>query len=49
MSITVSLELREIYRLLCDECRKKLRQLVQRKISEKLTDQAIGLDSGGEG
>jgi hypothetical protein len=49
MSITVSLELREIYKLLCDECKKKLRELVRRKISEKLADQVIGLEEGGEG
>jgi hypothetical protein len=49
MSITVSLELKEIYKLLCDQCRKKLRELVQKKISEKLADQVMGLEEGGEG
>jgi hypothetical protein len=49
LNITVSLDMKEIYRLLCEECRKKLRELVQRKISEKLADQVIGLEEGGEG
>ena len=48
MSITVSLDLKEIYRLLCEECRKKVKELVQRKISEKLADQVMGLEEGGE-
>lgn len=49
MSITVSLDIREIYRLLCDECKKRVRELIQKKISEKLAEQAIGLEAGGEG
>jgi len=49
MSITINLELREVYRILCDKCKKRLRELVQRKISEKLTDQVIGLEEGAGG
>jgi hypothetical protein len=49
VSITINLELKEIYRLLCDRCKKRVKELVQKKISEKLADQVIGLEEGGEG
>jgi hypothetical protein len=49
VSITVNLDLREIYKLLCDKCKKRVKELVQRKISEKLAEQVIGLEEGGEG
>jgi len=51
MSITINLDLKEIYRILCDRCKKRLKELVQRKISERLADQVIGLEEehGGEG
>jgi transcriptional regulator of met regulon len=44
MSITVNVDLKEIYALLCEKCRRRVRELVQRKISEKLADQVIGLE-----
>jgi hypothetical protein len=39
MSIKVSLDLREIYELLCDDCRRKLRELVARKVGEQVSSQ----------
>jgi len=44
MSITVNVDLKEIYALLCEKCKKKVKELVQQKISEKLADQVIGIE-----
>jgi len=41
MSIKVDLSIKEIYKLLCEECKKKLKELVQRKITEQLADQIL--------
>jgi len=41
MSIKVDLSIKEIYKLLCKECKKKLKELVQRKITEQLADQIL--------
>jgi len=40
--IQVQLNVKEIYAVLCEECREKLRKLVKDKISEQLVDQVIG-------
>ena len=40
--IQVSLTVREIHAILCEECREKLRKLVRDKISNQLVDQVIG-------
>jgi len=40
--IKVQLNVKEIYTVLCEECREKLRKLVKDKISEQLVDQVIG-------
>jgi hypothetical protein len=49
MSITVNIDLKEIYRILCPKCKKQVKALVQQKISEKLVEQVIGIEEGGEG
>jgi hypothetical protein len=41
--IRVSLTLREIYDILCDDCKQKLKRLIRDRISEELVDRAIGL------
>jgi len=38
VSVSVSIDLREIHELLCEECRKKLRKLIAEKVSEKLLE-----------
>ena len=41
MSIKVDLSIKEIYKMLCPECKKKLKELVQKKITEQLADQIL--------
>ena len=38
MSVSVSIDLREIYELLCEECRKKLKKLIAEKVSEHILE-----------
>lgn len=39
--IQVQLSVREIYKVLCEECREKLRELIKDRISEQMVDQII--------
>ena len=38
MSVTISIDLTEIYELLCEECRKKLKKMIAEKVSERLLE-----------
>lgn len=35
-SVSVSLTLEEIQAIMCEDCRRKLRELIARKVAEKL-------------
>ena len=41
MSITVDVDIKEIYKLLCPKCKKKVKALVMQKVSEKLAEQVL--------
>ena len=41
MSITIDVDIKEIYRLLCSKCKKKVKALVMQKVSEKLAEQVL--------
>ena len=41
--VRVSLTLKEVYELLCDDCRRRLRKLVRDKVAESLVEQVIGV------
>jgi len=41
MSQKVQLDIKEIYRLMCPECRDKLRDLVKGKLADQVVKQAL--------
>ena len=41
MSITIDVDIKEIYKLLCIRCKKKVKALIQQKVSEKLAEQVL--------
>jgi ATP-dependent Clp protease ATP-binding subunit ClpA len=41
MSISVNVDIKEIYRLVCKECRRKIKNLIQNKITEQLASQIL--------
>jgi len=41
MPLNVTISLKEIYELLCDECRKKLREYIKSKVAEAITKQIL--------
>ena len=41
MSIQVNLSIKEVYKLLCDDCKKKLQELVKSKIDTQLAKQVL--------
>ena len=38
MSVSVDINLKEIYDLLCEECKKKAKRLIAEKVSERLLE-----------
>ncbi|MEM2196601.1 MAG: hypothetical protein QXI11_01990 [Thermoproteota archaeon] len=45
MSLTINVDIKEIYKIVCDECKKKIREYIQKKISEQLAEKV--LEGGG--
>lgn len=43
----MQLSVAEINAVLCEKCRKKLRDLVKEKITDQLVDQVMGVAVGG--
>jgi uncharacterized protein with PIN domain len=41
MSIQVNLSVKEIYKLLCPECKKELEKLVKSKLDDQLAKQVL--------
>ena len=41
VSLQVNIQLREIYKILCGRCKKKLKKLVQEKVAEQLAEQLL--------
>ena len=41
MSLTISIDLKKLYKQLCPECRKKLEEMVREQITEQLVKQAL--------
>ncbi len=48
MSDKVQIEMWEIYRLMCPECREKMRGLVKEKMADQMLDRTLGGQSPRE-
>mgnify|MGYP000515856086 CR=1 FL=1 len=43
--ITINLTLKEVYSILCDDCKKRLKELVLDKASKELAKRLLDVDS----
>jgi len=41
LSVSVDINLKEIYDLLCEECKKKVKKLIAEKVSERLLESKL--------
>ena len=41
MSLNITISLKEIYDLLCDDCKRKLRDYIKSKVAEAVTKQLL--------
>jgi len=48
MSEKVQVSIKEIYRLMCPECREKMRDLVKEKMADQMLDRTLGGQSPQE-
>jgi len=50
MSVTIRIDLKEIYELMCDKCRRRFEEYLRKKIAESLAQQILGkVKSDAEG
>lgn len=46
VGLQVKIDVKEIYRLMCPECKKKMKELIQRRMAEQLAKRVLGEEEG---